>query len=286
MRFFVADAFTSRPFSGNAAGVVLLEGDFPSEGFMRKIAAELKHSETAFVREDGEKRYFARYFTPTEEVDFCGHATIAAFAVLRDECGLAAGGYALETRAGEMRVRVGTEIWLRMAAPAMGERLDVGKSAALYAAFGLTAADAPDGFAPAIVRAGLADIQLPVRSPEGLAGLSPDMAGIAEVSARLDVCGVHAFCLPDAEGIVRCRNFAPLFGIPEEAATGTANMGLTEYLFRAGELRLGATNRFLQGEAMGRPSLVYTRRLEDCVELGGDARVIFACAPRFRGEAL
>ena len=54
MELFVADAFTTRRFSGNQAGVALLgEADFPEEGFMRALAGELKHSETAFVRRTG-----------------------------------------------------------------------------------------------------------------------------------------------------------------------------------------------------------------------------------------
>ena len=79
MELFVADAFTTRRFSGNQAGVALLgEADFPEEGFMRALAGELKHSETAFVRRTGEGSFHIRYFTPAEEVDLCGHATLAA----------------------------------------------------------------------------------------------------------------------------------------------------------------------------------------------------------------
>ena len=98
MDFFIVDAFTSKPFGGNPAGVVLLgQGSvFPPEELMVKVAAELRYSETAFVRPDGDGHYSLRYFTPGSEVDLCGHATIAAFGVLLHE-GLVSAGYASTT---------------------------------------------------------------------------------------------------------------------------------------------------------------------------------------------
>jgi predicted PhzF superfamily epimerase YddE/YHI9 len=74
---FVIDAFTDKPFRGNPAGVVLL--DAPAEPiWMQQVAAELRHSETAFVYGTDAGRYHLRWFTPTVEVDLCGHATLAA----------------------------------------------------------------------------------------------------------------------------------------------------------------------------------------------------------------
>ena len=83
MDFFIVDAFTSESFGGNPAGVVLLERgqSFPPEVLMTKVAAELRYSETAFVQPCGDGHFTLRYFTPTGEVDLCGHATIAAFGV-------------------------------------------------------------------------------------------------------------------------------------------------------------------------------------------------------------
>lgn len=77
MKYYIVDAFTDKPFGGNPAGVVLLDGNsFPSETLMRQIAAELRYSETAFVRRDSGKEFTVRYFTPMAEVELCGHATI------------------------------------------------------------------------------------------------------------------------------------------------------------------------------------------------------------------
>ncbi len=81
MEIYVMDAFSDRIFGGNQAGVALPERELP-DGTMQAVAAEMKHSETAFVRlaPDG---VHLRYFTPAGEVDLCGHATVGSFALLR-----------------------------------------------------------------------------------------------------------------------------------------------------------------------------------------------------------
>ena len=72
MKYYIVDAFTDQPFGGNPAGVVLLEGDsFPSETLMLQVAAELRYSETAFVRRLSPTEYHVRYFTPKAEVELC-----------------------------------------------------------------------------------------------------------------------------------------------------------------------------------------------------------------------
>jgi PhzF family phenazine biosynthesis protein len=79
MRIRVVDAFADRAFAGNPAGVCVLEaGDWPDEGWMRAVAAEMKHAETAFVRPSAgaEAEWDLRWFTPTKEVVLCGHATL------------------------------------------------------------------------------------------------------------------------------------------------------------------------------------------------------------------
>ena len=69
MRYYIVDAFTDQPFRGNPAGVALLEGNtFPKEELMLKIAAELRYSETAFVRRHSESEYTLRYFTPRTDI--------------------------------------------------------------------------------------------------------------------------------------------------------------------------------------------------------------------------
>lgn len=81
MQFHLVDAFTDQAFAGNPAGVVVLEQPADAE-WMQLVAAEMKHSETAFVVAAGEGAKSLRWFTPTDEVSLCGHATIAVTHVL------------------------------------------------------------------------------------------------------------------------------------------------------------------------------------------------------------
>ena len=77
---FLVDAFTDKAFAGNPAGVVADEN--LDDATMQVIAREINASETAFIRQYDDDLFKVRFFTPTEEVDLCGHATIGAFFVL------------------------------------------------------------------------------------------------------------------------------------------------------------------------------------------------------------
>src|SRR5690242_12048727 len=82
-QIYVVDAFSSGTFRGNPAGVVpLAEGDAPDAAWMQGIAAEMRHSETAYLEPRADGSYGLRWFTPEVEVDLCGHATLASAHVL------------------------------------------------------------------------------------------------------------------------------------------------------------------------------------------------------------
>ena len=120
MRIFVCDAFSSEIFKGNQAGVVILDEkeNYPDENFMKNIAAELKHSETAFVKKIDNKIFKIRYFTPTDEVELCGHATISVFSTLRSLKIIDSGKYIAETLAGSLEIIVDKDfIWMDMSLP-------------------------------------------------------------------------------------------------------------------------------------------------------------------------
>ena len=286
MRFYVADAFTARPFSGNQAGVVSLgEGPFPEEALMRALAGELKHSETAFARRTGEQCFHIRYFTPAEEVDLCGHATIAAFTALREIGEIPAGSFALHTRSGDLEVTVEPDaVWMDMAPPAEGRTFSADEQAELYAAYGLSPSDRPENLEPQAVSTGLLDILLPVRDRAALNRAEQNEAEVCRLSEGYGVVGVHMFCLGAGDVTAYCRNFAPLYAIPEEAATGTSNGALTFYLYRRGLISPGEENCFIQGIAMGKPSEILSRLTQEDgavrVRVGGRAVLTL------RGEVL
>ena len=283
MELYVADAFTTQRFSGNQAGVALLGAEgFPEEGLMRALAGELKHSETAFVRRTGEKSFHIRYFTPAEEVDLCGHATIASFTVLRDTGAIGPGDYALHTRSGDLEIGVGPDaVWMDMAPPADGRDFSEAEQKELYAAYGLSLADRPEGLAAQAVSTGLLDILLPVKDLDALERAVQNEEVVTRLSERYGVVGVHMFCPHTPDAAAHCRNFAPLYAIPEEAATGTSNGALTYYLYRRGLIKAGADNRFVQGEKMGKPSEILSRITGEGsgvkVRVGGRAILTLRC---------
>mgnify|MGYP003588469958 FL=1 len=269
MQLFIVDAFTDHIFGGNQAGVALLrEGQpFPEDRLMQKIAAELKHSETAFVRRETANTFLLRYFTPEGEVALCGHATVSAFTVLRDTGEITCGEYLAKTQSGDLRVMVEPDkIWLQMPRGELVKTLNEEEAARVYRAYGLTQADQPDGMRPCIVKVGLADVLLPVGSKNALDHAMQDREEVIRLSRDFDLVGVHLFFCPnDGTPTAYCRNFAPLFGIDEESATGTSNASLTYFLNTQGRIVPDAVNTFVQGEAMGKPSVILSK-----VEEGGN----------------
>ena len=274
MRYYIVDAFTSEPFGGNTAGVVLLDGDFPSDKLMQQVAAELRYSETAFVQRNGSAEFTVRYFTPAGEVDLCGHATIASFGLLLKEGIVADGELCLNhTLAGDLKVKAGDQVMMQMAPPAVVEHpIDIER---LHVIMGGESVQTWPKLPVEIVSTGLPDIIMPVTSQEALNAMRPDMAALAAYSIELDVVGVHAFALADDGYTAHVRNFGPRYNIPEESATGTANAALTHYLQRRGLVELGGSCRFLQGEAMGHPSVIATTLAPDGdIWVGGKSCIV------------
>lgn len=272
MKVYVMDSFSDRIFGGNQAGVVLADKALEPE-VMQQVAAELKHSETAFVwqTEEGNR---LRYFTPAGEVDLCGHATVAVFALLRRLGRIEDGTHKALTRAGALEIEVsGETVWMDMAPPKTLGILPEESWEELYGAYGLTLEDRPADLPPEIVSTGLADIMMPVRDHETLLRAVQDERTVTELSRRFDVTGVHMFCL--GEEAVYCSNFAPLYDIPEECATGTSNGALTYYLYERSLVEPERENLFLQGEHMERPSRILSRlTVQDGVvrvRIGGQA---------------
>ena len=280
MEAYVMDAFSAERFGGNQAGVVLPEGPLTDE-VMQQIAAELKHSETAFVTQEADGGVTLRYFTPAGEVPLCGHATVASFTLLRGLGRIGDGDVTAHTRSGELTVTVrGSTVWMDMANPALLRVLGEDEWGAFYEAYGLTVDDRPEGLAPAVVSAGLADVMLPVRDRETLLRAAQNAAAVTALSRRYEVTGVHMFCI-GADCTAFCSNFAPLYDIPEECATGTSNAALTYYLYLHGRVKAGVENVFVQGEHMHRPSEIRTVLTERDggvhLRVGGSAVMSMAC---------
>lgn len=288
MKLYIADAFTENLFGGNPAGVVIFEAgeDFPEAEVMRKTAAELRYSETAFIKQLSEKEFNIRYFTPADEVDLCGHATIASFSCLLD-AGLVKDGenYINHTLAGTLDIGIKDGfIMMDMAVPEyIGTISSEADLRELYDIMGLPYAPvySKDIYGediqllPMMISTGLPDIIMPVQTRADLEGISPDFERLTELSKRYEVVGVHAFTPDAVEDDIRahCRNFAPLYDIDEEAATGTSNGALTYYLYKNDILKPGNSSAFIQGEAMDRPSKILSWLDSADESSGADVRV-------------
>jgi PhzF family phenazine biosynthesis protein len=302
MKFYIVDAFTDTLFGGNPAGVVLLEdgADFPEEQHMLLTAAELRYSETAFVKALGNGGFHTRYFTPTDEVDLCGHATIGAFTVLLSEGIVHPGDICLnQTLAGDLKIVLENgRVMMDMATPQeLGSIQSPEALVELYEVMGLTAETVvikdnygvPVSLFPAMISTGLPDIIMPVSTPLLLSEINPDFDALTILSQKYGVVGVHAFSLGTEDNLpmgahagqsvtAYCRNFAPLYGIPEEAATGTSNGALTYYLYLNGLLKPDDQSRFIQGREMKRPSVIESRlNIKDAaltIQVGGTGVIL------------
>lgn len=264
MKFQIVDAFSDEIFGGNPAGVVLLNDgqEFPSDAIMLKTAAELRYSETAFIKKIEQGKFNIRYFTPASEVDLCGHATIGSFGAMMEWGIIEDGGnYILETLAGRLKVQIADGfIFMEMGEPVnKGTIDDEKKKAELAAVMGIKTEDIIMN--PDLISTGLPDIMMGVSSKQVLNDIKPDFPALSKLSEVYQVTGVHAFALTEeGSGVTaNCRNFAPLYDIDEEAATGTSNGALTFYLYEKGIIKPEETNLFVQGEAMNRPSKIMSR---------------------------
>ena len=271
MKYYIVDAFTDQPFGGNPAGVVLLEGDpFPSETLMLQVAAELRYSETAFVRRLSPTEYHARYFTPKAEVELCGHATIATFSLLH-QMQLAEGECLCHTLAGDLRIEVGEKVMMQMATPSIVATIE--DTDEIYRVLGL--ADYQPTLPVQIAYSGLPDIIIPISDVVTLNGLQPTMEVVADITQKHKAVSFHVFAFGNDGYTAHVRDFAPLYGVPEESATGTANAALTHYLAVNSVIPRQGDFAFLQGEAMGRPSVVATRiAIDGNIYVGGTAYVL------------
>lgn len=279
MFYYVIDAFTETKFGGNPAGVVIHE-DLDEE-FMQKFAAEVRFSETAFIKKINSQTFEIKFFTPTSQVELCGHATIASFkALLENKVVENNHTYMMETLAGTLSVEVNQSfIMMEQAKPKLGKTFDDYEYLAdLFNIDKSQIGSADFNLVPQAASTGLWDIMLPIKTNEALDALKPDFKALAEFTKVNKVGGVHAFTLDTKEGVAMSRNFCPLYGIDEEAATGTSNGALTYYLFHHNVLNeFNEEYTFLQGYSMDRPSRIITKLVNKnnpLVMVGGNATIL------------
>ena len=226
MKYFVVDAFAASRFSGNPAAVCLLNADL-AETEMQLLAAEFNLSETAYLRQLGDANYTLRWFTPTIEVNLCGHATLAAAHVLWEQCGIAKNSLRFQTRSGELTAnRVANGVSLEFPLTPISSVSDAEYAALSDVAMGIVAAR----------RAG-EDLLIELADGELVQGFIPDLLAIAALPARgLIITAAGTGFRVDFVS----RFFGPAAGINEDPVTGSAHCALAPYWsakFGCNELR-------------------------------------------------
>ncbi|MFB3925783.1 MAG: PhzF family phenazine biosynthesis protein [Syntrophales bacterium] len=251
LEIFQVDAFTSKPFTGNPAGVCILPKR-RSERWMQDVAREMNLSETAFLRmqEDG---FSLRWFTPAVEVDLCGHATLAAAHVLWETGMLKKNEQALfHTRSGLLTAERDGD-WIRMNFPAEPDE-EAAEPKELAKALGIK---------PKYVGKNRFDYLVEVESEKSVRAIKPDFRRLGAIPAR----GVIVTSRADThEFDFVSRFFAPRVGVSEDPVTGSAHCCLGPFWGR----RLGK-NELIAYQASARGGIIRVQLAGDRIYLGGQA---------------
>jgi PhzF family phenazine biosynthesis protein len=209
---FVVDAFAAQSFGGNPAAVVLGHGD---DAWMQQVAAEMKHSETAFVRSRADGSYDLRWFTPEVEVDLCGHATLASAHVLWETAGIRDATF--HTRSGELRASHDGDAVITLDFP-IAEPQPAAPMHPLFDALGIEPIEfyGTDGAFYCCV----------VSDASTVRELEPDFTAMRALRM---VRGVYVTAPGDEGYDIVARCFAPRVGIDEDPVTGSMYCLLVAY---------------------------------------------------------
>jgi len=294
LEFHTVDVFTGRRFGGNPLAVFPRASGL-DDAAMQNLAREFNLSETTFVFPPADPAHTARVriFTPAAEVPFAGHPNVGtAYVLARLDPGLPE-TLVFEEAAGLVRVELrrgtdGAVTGARIAAPqalSMGDEVPLG---VVVACAGLAPGDfLSDLHPPVFAGVGMGFVIAQLASRGALARANPDSAAFREAARRLPRIGrrfqLHLYVRDPADPLrLATRMFAPLLGVPEDPATGSANATLAALLTHlSGEEAISFTIE--QGAEMGRPSLLLAaaRRFPD-----GGVRATIAgdCVPVLRGQ--
>lgn len=291
-RTFQVDAFTSRLFTGNPAGVVL-DADSLDDAEMQAIARELGGGDTAFVHAASQPDHDlrVRFFTPTREVPFVGHATVAAHVVRAQALRLDSQRVRQLSGTGIVEVDVqrradAVQVGIRQQAAARVRAIEHGELETLLDALGIGSSDLDPRCPVEIYARSSTRLLLAVRTHAALARLKPDLAALARLTPHLGADGFFVFTLESATPgcLTESRMFCPAIGIAEDAVSGNAHGMLGAFLVRNGVLAAsGGVARFRgsQGAALGRPGQVdteveVTNGAPGTVRIAGTGVVVFA----------
>jgi PhzF family phenazine biosynthesis protein len=256
---------------GNPAGVVL-QAEGLTDAEMQTIAGNVGYSETAFITEQKGNRLRVRYFSPEMEVDFCGHATIAAGVALGESAG--AGNYIFETNSGDVGVAVtGTTNGFQAELSSSRGQISPLDDALLTRLFEIlrwSKSELDEEFPPMISDAGNAHPVLVLKSVDTLQSLDYDFEDLKAL------CREHRWptlqlVAREAPSVWQSRNPFAFGGVYEDPATGSAAAAFGVYLREIGKVQPGDKFEIKQGFAMGQPCLLTVTVGKDDCKVSGAA---------------
>lgn len=251
MEYYVVDAFTQEVFGGNPAGICLIDSPLPEE-LMQNIAAENNLPETAFVVPNGDE-YDIHWFTPEEEIDLCGHATLATAYILAHFKTPEKNNYVFHSQSGPLGV------------VRQGDLLEMDFPSRPPTPTAVTK-EMADAIGAPVREAYLSrDLVMVVDSEETVRGLAPDME---KLKAIPNAFGVIVTAKGDGETDFVSRFFAPGAGIPEDPVTGSSHSTLIPLW----SSRLGK-DAMLAKQLSKRGGTLHCRNAGSRVVIGGYARL-------------
>jgi trans-2,3-dihydro-3-hydroxyanthranilate isomerase len=269
------DVFTDTPFGGNPAAVIL-EAENLSEETMVHIAQEMNVRETVFISKSPSADFRFRYMTPTGELGFSGHPTIAGFLALIDEGKIQLRSdvdtFSLETETGVLNVDImrneSTGIHEVQITHRKPEFLDTYDPREYAEAFGLSLADILSPNPLQTVSTGTPHLMIPVNTQRSLDRIRPDWETLEELHKQSDYASISVFTRDTREPTsdAQVRHFAPALGVSEDPVSGSAAGSLGSYIIQYGlmEPTYPVTSIVIeQGHYVGRPGKIF-------VEVRGD----------------
>ncbi|KGA80481.1 PhzF family phenazine biosynthesis protein [Lysinibacillus fusiformis] len=287
IEFFYVDAFTTETFGGNPAGVIPNAENLTDED-MQKIANELNLSETAFLlpTSNADANYKIRYFTPTKEVDFCGHATLGTAWLMatkynwidKDDKIVFESNIGLIPVKWLMENNQLTRVSMTQVRPHV-KSIDI-SPAVVANLVGIHETEIDDRYPIKIANTGVPHLMVPVKTRQAIDQAEPNLNELKKMNNDFNISTTHLFTF-DTNGQfdIYTRDFCPNIGIDEDPVTGAANGALGGYLYLENILAQQERHQLMigQGHTINRPGILYVTITPDAetavIEVAGAAVV-------------
>lgn len=260
LSIYIINSFTSESFKGNPAGVCLLQQKI-SEELMQSVASELNLSETAFISLQDKQTYSIRYFTPTVEIDFCGHATLAASKLILEKFNCNQVNFVTDKKLHLSAEKYNSEI--KMIFP-LYNYYQKNISDSLRSAFGISTS------IDTVFNEDLSLFIIEVSSKEELLAIAPHFSEACLVPDKIKELVITCKS-DDNEYDFYSRCFCPWIGINEDPATGAVHSVLANYW--GNRLNKNTLNAFQCSDRGGYLKLTILNETE--LEVISSAKIVF-----------